>query len=82
MACDAFDATEGLSRVTVPTLILCGAEDRMTPPKLSEYLQANIPGATLEIVPRAGHMLMLEQPEYVAGLLERFLDSIPFEPGR
>lgn len=82
MACEAFDATEGLSRVAVPTLVLCGAEDRMTPPKLSEHLHANIPGATLEIVPRAGHMVMLEQPEHVAGLLERFLDSIPYRPGR
>jgi pimeloyl-ACP methyl ester carboxylesterase len=82
LACDAFDVTDQLSTVPAPTLILCGAEDRMTPPKYSEFLQTHIAGSRLEIMPNAGHMLMLEQPDAVAGSLARFLDSIPYQPGQ
>lgn len=73
MACNAFDVMSDLSRVKTRTLILCGAEDKMTPPKFSEFLRGAIPGAELEIIPDAGHMLMLEKPDEVAALLERFL---------
>jgi pimeloyl-ACP methyl ester carboxylesterase len=82
LACDAFDATEQLSTVSAATLILCGAEDKMTPPKYSEFLQERIAGARLEIVPNAGHMVMLEQPDAVAASINGFLDSIRYQPGR
>jgi pimeloyl-ACP methyl ester carboxylesterase len=82
LACDAFDAGEQLSNITAPTLILCGAEDRMTPPRNSRFLHEHIAGAKLELVPGAGHMVMLEQPERVAKHLERFLASIPYQSGR
>lgn len=82
LACDAFDVTDRLSKVSAPTLILCGAEDKMTPVKNSEFLQENIPGAQMEILPGAGHMLMLEQPDRVAVLLADFLNSIPYRPGK
>jgi pimeloyl-ACP methyl ester carboxylesterase len=36
----------------------------------------------IEIVPRAGHMVMLEQPERVAELLSEFLRSLPYQPGK
>jgi pimeloyl-ACP methyl ester carboxylesterase len=54
---------------------LCGAEDAMTPLKFSEALGDGILGAQLEIVPEAGHMLMLEQPDAVAKSLEQFLNT-------
>jgi pimeloyl-ACP methyl ester carboxylesterase len=81
LACSAFDATGQLSQVAVPTLILCGAEDRMTPPRFSEFLHKNIVGAQLEIIARAGHMVMLEQPDLVADKLARFLNTISYRPG-
>jgi len=64
-----------LPRVQTRTLILCGEKDVMTPPKFSEALRDSIPGAQLEIVPEAGHMLMLEQPDAVAKSLEQFLNA-------
>ncbi len=47
----------------------------MTPVQESRYLAENIPNARLELVPEAGHMLMLEKPERVAQLLDNFLST-------
>jgi pimeloyl-ACP methyl ester carboxylesterase len=81
LACDAFDATGQLSQIDVPTLVLCGADDRFTPPRYAQLLAGLIPGARLEIVFQAGHMVMLEQPQTVASLLAQFLDSISYIAG-
>jgi len=78
LACDAFDVMERVGKICVPTLIICGSEDRMTPPNRSEYLQAQIEGAQLYTVEGAGHMVMIEQPDQVADLLAGFLDQIPY----
>jgi pimeloyl-ACP methyl ester carboxylesterase len=66
-----------LGAVTVPTLVLCGREDRGYPPALSEHMAGVIPGARLEWIEEAGHLSALERPEevnrfpvpFVAGLL-------------
>lgn len=60
-ACDAFDVRARLGEIRAPTLVVCGREDKMTPPKSSEYLSQNIAGAELHIIEQAGHMVMLEQ---------------------
>lgn len=57
----------------VPTLVMCGREDRITPPALSEELAQLIPGARLEWIDDAGHMTPLEQPQRVAALLRSLL---------
>ncbi len=77
LACDRFDVREQIEAITCPTLVLCGAEDKMTPPRYAEYLAEHIPQAQLVIVPDAGHMVMLEQPEAVAEALRKFLDTLP-----
>lgn len=82
LTCDAFNATDQLSKVSAPTLIVCGAEDKMTPLKQSEFLRDNIANAKLEVVPEAGHMVMLEHPEKVAVMLAEFFNSIPYQPGK
>jgi alpha-beta hydrolase superfamily lysophospholipase len=66
-----------LEKITVPTIIICGAEDKMTPPKFSELLHAGVAKSTLHILDHAGHMVMLEQPDEVADLLKQFLDKLP-----
>ncbi|NOG48043.1 MAG: alpha/beta fold hydrolase [Chloroflexi bacterium] len=53
----------------MPTLVLCGTADRMTPPKLSEAIATAIPGAELHLIEGAGHMLQLERPTAVAEYL-------------
>jgi len=64
-ACDVFDIMKRLYEIFIPTLIICGAEDRLTPTKYSEYLHQHIQHSTLEIIPQAGHYVMREQPERV-----------------
>jgi pimeloyl-ACP methyl ester carboxylesterase len=72
-AIQRFDGT-GLV-IKTPTLIVGGADDIMTPPKLSHALGA-IPGSVVKILPRAGHMMMLEQPDAFFAELDPFLAQI------
>ncbi len=76
VACSVFDARTRLSEVRAPALVLCGAEDRLTPPKYVAALQEGLPKARLELIPAAGHMLPLECPERVAHAILAFLGRV------
>ncbi len=65
-----------LGRIRCPTLVCVGDEDTATTPAKAERLRAGIPGARLEVIPRAGHTSTLEQPVFVTALLERFLAGV------
>ena len=82
LACNEFDVMPRLAEISVPTLILCGTDDLLTPVKYSEFLCDHIPAARLITFPGAGHMVMLEQPEVVADALAEFADSISYRPGQ
>lgn len=82
LACNEFDVMQRLGEISIPTLILCGTEDILTPMKYSEFLRDHIPAARLVTFPGAGHMVMLEKPEAVAKVLAEFADSIPYRPGQ
>jgi pimeloyl-ACP methyl ester carboxylesterase len=82
LACDAFDPGARPAKISAPTLILFGQEDKMISPQAGKVLQNQIPGARFELVPDAGHMVMLEQPDRVAELLSAFLKSVPYQPGK
>jgi pimeloyl-ACP methyl ester carboxylesterase len=81
LACDAFDATARIARVKTPTLIVCGANDKMTPRHYSQLLHQKIKKSLLHSVEGAGHMVMLENPPVVANVLKLFLDGITYQPG-
>ncbi len=81
MACDAFDVMDQLCKLSFPALIICGSDDQMTPLTYSKFLCNHISGACLKVVPNAGHMVMLEQPDIVSDLLADFLNSIPYHSG-
>lgn len=68
------DSTSILPSIHCPTLILVGEEDMLTPPALSQDMQRAIGGAELVMVPRAGHLSSLEQPEVFNAALARFLE--------
>ncbi len=72
-ACNDFDLMDRVQRIAAPTLIICGEADRLTPPKYSQYLSQQIPGARLHLLSGAGHMLMLEQAERVTEIIADFL---------
>jgi pimeloyl-ACP methyl ester carboxylesterase len=63
LACDRFDLLERVKEIDLPTLILCGEEDELTPLSYSEFLHHQIQSSKLEILPDAGHMVMMESPE-------------------
>jgi pimeloyl-ACP methyl ester carboxylesterase len=76
VACDHFDVMDRLAEISMPTLVLCGAEDQMTPVKYSHYLADNIPHARLAIIKDAGHMVMLEKPQEVTRHVRNFIQEI------
>jgi pimeloyl-ACP methyl ester carboxylesterase len=64
-----------LAGFTVPSLVIGGGEDQAIPVEESRILAERIPGASLRIIPEAGHMVMMEQPESVNSALKSFLST-------
>ncbi|UCF83685.1 MAG: alpha/beta hydrolase [Desulfobacteraceae bacterium] len=60
VACDRFDRTRDIEKIDLPCLIVCGEQDKLTPPALSRALHESIRGSTLEILPSVGHFAMIE----------------------
>lgn len=73
IACNQFDLRDKLPQITLPTLVVSGQNDQMTPPKLGRYLAETLPNAEFTLLNDVGHMLMLEAPESVARLVHNFL---------
>ena len=71
--CNAFDRCARIAEIQVPTLVVCGTKDVMTPPPFSEALANAIPGAVLEWIPDGSHMAMSENPAVFNEILRRFL---------
>jgi len=81
-ACNTFDMMESLSSIRIPALVVCGQNDELTPLRYSQYLNDNIQGSQLSVIPDAGHMVMLEKPQMTARALLDFSSKIQFHPGR
>jgi pimeloyl-ACP methyl ester carboxylesterase len=71
------DSFPTLREVRVPTLVVCGAEDVITPVAESEAIERAIPGSRLEVIPRAGHLSNLESPDAYNEVLMDFLAHLP-----
>ena len=70
------DSTSTLREVRVPTLVVCGAEDVLTPLSESEALVRGIAGSKLEVIPAAGHLSSMENPDQFNAVLRRFLTAL------
>lgn len=70
------ETCSGLNEITIPTLIICGREDEVTPLVQSEEMHRNIKGSILHVIERAGHVSNLEQPDEFNKHLLAFLTSI------
>ncbi|OPZ51713.1 MAG: 2-hydroxy-6-oxo-6-(2'-aminophenyl)hexa-2,4-dienoic acid hydrolase [Deltaproteobacteria bacterium ADurb.BinA014] len=75
VACDKMDLTDKVKKVNLPSLIMCGEEDKMTPPQLSQDIAANIKGSKTCFIKGAGHMVMMERPEEFNNALITFAQS-------
>ena len=81
--CRGVDAISGrddllgrLGAIKVPTLVVVGEEDKALPPKKSRRIAEGIPGAQLVVIPRAGHLSAIENPEAVTEAVVGFLSSV------
>jgi pimeloyl-ACP methyl ester carboxylesterase len=70
------DRTADLAAISVPTLVLVGQEDVITPPAEAKTLAEAIPRAHLEIIPGAGHMAPYENPAVANAAILKFLSSL------
>jgi pimeloyl-ACP methyl ester carboxylesterase len=75
-ACDKFDVSQEISKISLKALAICGAEDKMTPPEFSRQISESISGANLCLIEGAGHMVMMERPKEFNEALNNFVLSI------
>ena len=74
---DAFDVSDRISTITVPTLVIGGDEDQMAPRMLSEFLAKTIRGAHLTMLERCGHYPHIEHETRFIIALQSFLSPLP-----
>jgi pimeloyl-ACP methyl ester carboxylesterase len=67
------DSQPLLASITCPTLVVAGREDRVIPAAESETMAKAIPGARLEVIPEAGHLVNLERPDEFQAVVEGWL---------
>lgn len=75
-ACNKFDRVLSVEKIKVPSLIIVGDEDVMTPVKYSQFLSSNLLNSQLRIIKGAGHMCMLEKPTEVTEEIINFIDEL------
>jgi pimeloyl-ACP methyl ester carboxylesterase len=70
------DSTDLLAGIACPTLVLVGEYDALTPPAVAQDYAANIANAQYTVIPNAGHLSNLEQPESFHLAISSFLQSL------
>lgn len=70
------DSCSELSKIYVPTLIICGKEDKITPPIQSKYFHSNIKGSKICFLENAGHLSNLECPNEFNEAISEFIKSL------
>ncbi len=75
-ACDHFDVMERLGEIALPVLIISAEDDKLTPPKYSDFLEENIHGAVRCRIKDAGHVVPVEKPAEVNVAITGFLESL------
>ncbi|NJN47026.1 MAG: alpha/beta hydrolase [Candidatus Competibacteraceae bacterium] len=80
VACNGFDVMDRLGVIAVPTLVVVGGADALTPLKYGQFLKDSIPGAQLAIMPEAGHMMAREKPQEFYDVVNAFLISLNAAP--
>lgn len=76
IACDRFDVMERLGEIEIPTMVIAGSADQLTPAKYARFLVERISGASLVTIEGAGHMIMLEQAAEIGKTVTEFLKDV------
>ena len=72
-ACARGDLRDVLPRVTIPTAVIVGQDDRLTPVELSREIHQLTPGSTFHVIPDCGHLPPIEKPNALAALITELL---------
>ena len=75
LACDNFDVMDQIRDIKLPTKVLCGSDDAMTPVKYADYLTENLQNAEETVIP-GGHFVQMEEYKKVNEEIENFLASL------
>ena len=75
-ACDNFDVSDRLAGITTPTLVTCGKDDMLTPPKYSDFLVQAIQGSLLKKIEGSGHFICIEKPDFLNANIIDFLSAL------
>lgn len=70
------DYRDDLPHIHIPTLVAVGEHDQLTPIALSEELNRGIPGSRFQVIPRAGHLSNLDNPDFFNQMVEEFILSL------
>ena len=62
-----------VSEIKIPTLIIVGENDKSTPIEMSQYLNREIEGSKLKIIPQSKHIVMIDKPEELNEIIEEFI---------
>ncbi len=81
MACDSFDMMDRVGDIKLPTRVICGSDDVMTPVKYSDYLTSSITDASQSIIPGGTHFVHMEKFQKVNEEIEDFLATFK-APGK
>lgn len=73
-----FDGSHLLKKIKVPTLIIQGDKDTVFPPQMAKDLKARIKNSTIDFIPNATHILVINQPTSVAASIDRFIINCGF----
>jgi len=76
LSCSKLDITNLVTGIKVPTLVVCGSEDKMTPPDLSRFICEHIPGSKWALIDGAGHYVMWERPRELNAAIAGFVRSL------
>ncbi len=67
---------EQIHKINLPTQVVCGSQDILTPVKYSDYLAQEIPGAREEVIAGGSHFVQLEKYQLVNAQIEQFLATL------
>ncbi len=76
LACSHFDLHGEIERIAAPGWVALGSDDRLIPLSSANYLISSLSQARLQVIPSAGHMLILEKPKELAQGLHKFLSDL------
>ncbi len=76
LACDGFDVSDSIERMDVPTVVVAGARDVLTPAKHTDFLHRGIRGSKLFTIEGAGHFMMMEKPDEFNKIMLDFLNLL------